>query len=106
MSNIENFANTMIPSMVKFIILMGVILCLTSITIAVYHYFTKNRSLKEIKTYFSHTFGLGIMLSLSGVLVNFIANFDISLSSYKCSVPVGYIVSLVMYLLFVNKKKN
>lgn len=101
-NNMENLANAMIPSMVKFIILMGIILCLMSVTIAVYHFFTKNKSLKEIITYFCHTFGLGILLGLSGVLVNFVANFDISFSSFKYSVPVGYILLLVAFIAFAK----
>lgn len=108
MSNIETLSNTMIPHMVKSVILVGIIVCLISVTIAVYSYLRKKQSLKEIKTYLSYTFGIGIMVSISGLLVNFIANFDISFSSYKHSIPVGYIVSLVVFLLLakINNKTN
>lgn len=101
-NNMETLANTMIPHMVKGIVLIGIIVCLTSITIAVYYYLKKKLTLKEIKTYLSYTFGIGMMVSLSGVLVNFIVNFDINFSSYKYSIPVGYIVSLVVYLLLAK----
>lgn len=101
MSNIETLANTMIPHMVKGAILVGIIVCLTSVTIAVYSYLRKNKSLKKIKTYLSY-FCIGIMVSLSGLLVNFIANYDISFSSYKYSIPVGYIALLIVYLLLAK----
>lgn len=103
MRNIENLANTIIPHMVKGIILIGAVMCLTSVTIAGYSYLRKKQTLKEIKTYLSYTFGTGILCSLSGLLVNFIVNFDISFSSYKYSIPAGYILSLVV---FISLAKN
>lgn len=100
-NNIETLANTMMPNMVKGVILIGIIVCLISVTITVYSYLRKNKSLKVIKTYLSY-FCIGIMVSLSGLLVNFIANYDISFSSYKYSIPVGYIILLVVYLLLAK----
>ena len=64
--------------------------------------FKKKQSLKEIMAYLSHTFGIGIILSLSGFIINYIANYDISFISYKHSIPIGYIVSLVILLLLTK----
>ena len=102
MSNIEIVANTMIPNMVKGIILIGIIVCLISITVAVYSYLSKKQSLKVIISYLSSTFGISVLVILSGLLVNFLANFDINFSSYKQTIPVGYIISLVGFFLLAK----
>lgn len=108
MSNIETLTNTMIPHMIKYAILVGIIVCLISVTIAAYSYLRKKQSLKEIMTYLSYAFGIGVMIILSGFIVNFIANYDISFSSFKHYIPVGYIVSLVIFLLLakITNKTN
>lgn len=102
MSNLENTANVMLSVITKGAILIGLIVCLSSITIAVYSYLRKKQSLKEIKTYLLYTLGSGVLVSVLGLLVNFIACFDINFSSYKYSVPVGYVISLVVFFSFVN----
>lgn len=108
MSNIETVANTMIPNMVKGIILIGILVSLISITIAIYSYLRKKQSSKEIKKYLVYTFGIGALCSLSGLLINFIASYDIDFNSYKYSIPLGYILSLVTFFLLakVDSKKN
>lgn len=102
MNNLEYQVNVLLPSITKGTILIGLILCLSSITIAVYKYLRKKQSLKEIKTYLFYTLGSGALVSISGLLVNFIACFDIDFSSYKHSVPVGYVISLVVFFSFMN----
>lgn len=102
MSNLENTANMMLPIITKGAILIGVILCLLSITIAIYSYLRKKQSLKEIKTYLRYTLGTGALVSVSGLLVNFIARFDIDFASYTHIIPVGYVISLAVYFLFIN----
>ena len=42
MSNIETLTNAMIPHMIKCVILIGIIMCLISVTIAAYNYLRKN----------------------------------------------------------------
>ena len=109
MSNIETLTNTMIPYMIKYVILVGIIVCLISVTIAfnAYSYLRKKQSLKDLMTHLSYTLGIGVMISLSGFIVNYIANYDISFSSFKHEIPVGYIVSLVILLLAkITNKTN
>lgn len=102
MGDIETLASVMIPLVVKGAIEFGIILCLISATIAVYSYLGKKQSLKEIKTYLGYTFGIGILVSLSGLLVSFIANLDVNFDGFKRSIPVGYIVALVIYCLLLT----
>ena len=104
MSNLENTVNVMFPVITKMVIFIGLILCLLSITIAVYRYLRKKQSLKEIKTYLLYAFGGGVLVIVSGLLMNFIMCFDINFSSYKHSVLIVYVISLVVYFLF--KKRN
>ena len=92
----------MIPLVVKGVIWIGIIVCLISVTIAVFSCLGKKQSLKEIKTYLGYTFGIGILVSLSGLLVHFIVNFDINFDSFKRSIPVGYIVTLVIFCLLLT----
>lgn len=102
MSNLENAVNGMIPIITKGVILIGITLCLLSVTIALYRFIKRKQSLKEIGVYLIYTSGIGILVSISGILINFIANFDIDFSTYKYSIPLGYVISLVVFLLFMN----
>lgn len=106
-SNLENTVNVMLPVFTKMVILIGLILCLSSITIAVYRYLRKKQSLKEIKTYLLYAFGCGVLVIVSGLLVNLIMCFDINFSSCKHSILhsilVGYVISLVVYFIFKRR---
>ena len=105
-SNLENTVNVMLPVITKMVILIGLILCLSSITIAVYRYLRKKQSLKEIKTYLLYAFGGGVLVIVPDLLVNLIMCFDINFSSYKHSVPVGYVISLVLVVVFYTLNMN
>lgn len=102
-NNLENTVNVMLPVFTKMVILIGLILCLSSITIAVYRYLRKKQSLKEIKTYLLYAFGGGVLVIVSGLLVNLIMCFDINFSSYKHSILVGYVISLIVYFIFKRR---
>lgn len=102
MSNLENAINGTIPIITKGVILIGITLCLLSVTIALCRFIKQKQSLKEIGVYLIHTSGIGILVSISGILINFIANFDIEFSTYKYSIPLGYVITLVVFLLLTN----
>jgi len=90
--------------MTKGIILIGIIACLVSITVATYSCLFKKQSKKEVLSYLKATLGIGVLVALSGVLVNSLANFDIDFSSYKRSIPIGYIISLFVFFTFSKRK--
>lgn len=90
--------------MTKGIILIGIIACLVSITVATYSCLFKKQSKKEVLSYLKATLGIGVLVALSGVLVNSLANFDIDFSSYKHSIPIGNIISLFVFFTFSKRK--
>lgn len=101
----ETLANTILPHVTKGAIFIGVIMCLVSITIVVYLGFRKKKALKEVKTCLE-VFVLGIFVGSSGLILDIIANFQVSFDSYKRSIPIGYIVLLVACILFTNMKNS
>ena len=102
MSNIENMANEIIPIMTKCIITTGIIMSLLGITVALYMLIKRKSKLSETKFYLINVCGGGVLISISGILVNFIFHFDIDYGSYKISIPLGYFVSIVIFVLLKN----
>jgi len=105
MSNLEKIVNEFIPAVTKLSILTGIVLCLESITIAVYNLLKKKQTIKEVGIYLAGTLIPGVMLCISALLVNSIAQFDIDYSSYKYTVPLGYGVSLIVFYLIKKQCK-
>ena len=107
MSAFENVANNMLPIMIKFLIAIGITVCLLSIVVAVYAYIKKKCDTKTILKYFMLTFISGAMVSISGVLVNFMANFIIEFTTHKVEIPLYLIVSVSLIILsLIMKNKN
>lgn len=105
-SNIENMANIIVPTITKLLIAIGITVCLLSIVVGVYAYIKKKCDTKMILRYFVLTFISGAMVSMGGVLVNFIANFNIELSTYKTEIPLYLIVSLIVFSLIMKNKNS
>lgn len=105
-SAFENVANNMLPTMIKLLIAIGITVCLLSIVVAVCTYIKKKCDTKMILRYFVITFISGAMVSISGVLVNFIANFNIEFSTYKAEIPLYLIVSLIVFSLIMKTKNS
>lgn len=106
MSAFENVANNVLPIMIKFLIAIGITVCLLSIVVAVYAYIKKKCDTKTILRYFILTFISGAMVSISGVLVNFMANFNIEFTTYKVEIPLYLIVSLIILSLIMKNKNS
>lgn len=106
MSNIENIADNILPIMTKFFIESGVTVCLLSIIVSIYAYIKKKSDKRTIITYFIGTFLSGILVSVSGVIINFLVNFDIEFSTYKVEIPLCLIVSLIVFSLIMNIKNG
>jgi len=102
MSNLENITSTLIPNITERMILIGAILCLLSITVVCFRLLTKKMTLREAGRYLLYTLGIGILIIASCIGINFIFHFDIDFNSYKYSVPVGYIASLLIFTLLAN----
>lgn len=102
----ENITNNMLPTMIKLLIAIGITVCLLSIVVVVYAYIKKKCDTKIILRYFIPTFISGAMVSIGGVLVNFIANFNIEFSTYKVEIPLYLIVSLTAFSLIMKTKNN
>lgn len=110
MSNsLENFDDVLkaVNFITKYAILAGIILCLLSITFAIYNLLKlkKGKNLQEIK-YAINIFVAGVIVSFSGILTNFIANYDTNFTSYKYEIPIWYVISLIAFLLFINGYKR
>lgn len=106
MSIFENVANNMLPTMIKLLIAIGITVCLLSAVIAIYAYVKKKCNTKIILRYFIITFISGAMVSMGGVFVNFIANFNIEFSTYKAEIPLYLIVSLIVFSLIMKTKNS
>ena len=102
----ENVANNMLPTMIKLLIAIGITICLLSIVVGVYAYIKKKCDTKIILRYFVPTFISGAMVSIGGVLVNFIANLNIEFSTYKIEIPLYLIVSLIVFSLIIKTKNS
>lgn len=101
MNNFENIVNNLLPIITKGFISIGLVLCLSGVTIAVYKYLLKKQSLKEIKTFLLYMLMGGASVSILGLLVDFIAHFDIHSSGHKHSTPVGYVIFAVIFLYII-----
>lgn len=105
-SNIENMANNIAPTITKLLIAIGITVCLLSIMVAIYAYIKKKCDTRMILGYFIRTFTSGAMVSIGGVLVNIMANFDIEFTTYKVEIPLYFIVSLIIFYLIMKYKNS
>lgn len=99
---IANFKLTMttfIP-ITKFLVFVGIIICLVSITVATYSFLKREMTFKETLTYLRFTFVPGLILNLSLVLANFVFRFEIDFSSFKQDIFPAYMVSLFTIVVF------
>lgn len=101
-STIENVADQVFPLMTKGIILIGIIMVLLGITIVLYSLITKKMTRKNIGQYLLYTAGGGVLACMSGLTVYFLFNYEFDFTSYRYSIPVGYILSLSIFLLLIN----
>ena len=106
MQNLENKIQVITPIFIKGLILVGITVCLLSITLAIYSFLKKKQTLKEIGSYMLYTFGGGTIVSLFGLLVNFTANFNIDFISYRYTIPLAYIISLITFLSLIHIANN
>ncbi len=106
MSNMEYMANNVLPIIVKFLIASGVTVCLLSIIVAFYAWIKKKSNPKVIKTYFIPTFFSGMLISIGGIMGNFMANLDIDFSTYKTEIPSYLVVSLIAFSIIMNSSKR
>ena len=104
--NIENAINQVIPFVIKGVIFIGIIVILQGITIAIYSFAKKKRNNMEIGKYLGYAVGLGVLTSFSGLILSYILHFEPDFSSYKHSVPITYIVSVLTFYLFVTISKG
>lgn len=102
----ENMAKDIIPFSINFLILFGIVICLMSITIAGYNYFKKKKTAKEIITKFSYSFGLGILLGLAGLLLDYIYHYELDIYKYRYAIPSGYFIALFIYCLYLNSVRS
>ena len=108
MNIMEELLNEMIPIYTKFTILVAIVICLVSFTIAIYSLIKRKHSLKEIGKCLKKRLGVGVLVGISGALINYITYHEIihDFSSYKRDIPVGYIISLLMYIIFMNVRNK
>ena len=94
-----------LPIMVKFIIAIGIVICFLSVLIAIYTYIKRKRDTKTILKKYGAIFLGGVTISMCGVLVNFIANFNIGVSSYKKEMAFYLFIYLFVYSLYMKVSK-
>ena len=98
MNNLTDTINKVIPVMAQGSILIGVLVCLLSLTIGFY-YFLKKQFTEKVKTYIGWSLASGTIMIITGLITAFIMNFDINASSYKQNVPCGYCIGLIVFSL-------
>ena len=97
-NKLENVMNQLFPVMTGFVTLIGILIVLGGGSIAIWKCIKEKRSLKEVQPFLFSTFCTGTLLVLSGVILNFIAGYEIDYSSYKRSIPLGYIITLIVFV--------
>lgn len=112
MNNLESTINMIFPTAVKLIVIAGIIIILLSITITVYKRLqlpALSRSVSEdtlqgIRRDFIVSLVIGGMICTSGLLINFIKDFNVDFSEPKFFgfVFIGYAISLIVFLLFTK----
>lgn len=99
-TNLKNVADQILPFIIKSIISIGIAIVLLGITLVLYNHIKQKSG--NAKSIFK-VIGVGISITISGLLVNNIYHFKFETSSYNHSVPIVYIILLLLMFCLYRK---
>lgn len=104
--NLEIMADSIGCYIIKGMVYGGIILFLIGVSMLLYGLLLKKRTLKSVLVRFGCTSGAGIFICLSALLVNYVAHYENSFASFKRTVPIGYIIAIIIWCGYLFLRKN
>lgn len=101
-------AEQVLPVILKYIILFGILLILTGLIMALFRVITKAFNRNQTALYLLCTVGPGLLICILGFIFAYIFHCELDIKSYIHAIPIGFVTTLLNIWIcsIITKKKT